>query len=50
MCGCNKGGGSKPATSYVVTKKNGQTETFTDKVKADISATKNGGTITVKRA
>ena len=48
MCGCNKGKNDRPATSYVVTR-NGQSQEFENKADADIAATKNGGTITVKR-
>lgn len=47
MCGCNNK--QSNATSYVVTKKNGQTEEYGSKVQADIAATKHGGTITVKK-
>lgn len=48
-CNCGKSSG-KPATTYVVTKNNGQTEEFSSKVQADIAVTKNGGgRITVKK-
>jgi hypothetical protein len=48
VCGCGKSSG-KPAEEYVVTKSNGQTETFNSKVAADIAVTRHGGSYTVKR-
>lgn len=51
-CSCGKSGSSagRPATTYVVTKTNGQQEEFGSKTSADIAVTKHGGTITVKKA
>jgi hypothetical protein len=47
-CACGKTGGD-PAESYVVTKANGQTQTFSTKVEADIAVTKHGGSYVVKK-
>jgi hypothetical protein len=47
-CNCGKSGGN-PAETYVVTRADGRTEEFTSKVAADISVTRFGGQITVKK-
>lgn len=50
MCSCNGGASSgKPAEEYVVTKSNGQSQTFSSEPEARIYATMNNGTITVKK-
>ena len=47
-CSCGKSGGN-PAESYVVTKANGQVQSFSTKVEADIAVTKHGGSYVVKK-